>query len=194
MLPLRYLIFSTLTTWLLTGVTAAAAFATFIKEPLHILAWALILALTVGLPTGLVVVAPVVAQLVRGEWVGLRASRMYAADIKVRDKFEGDITIRAETADGLQVDFFSGLTPEQWYKVGQRLATHIRAGNRSFTFAVVGQTERPILVPLMLQSGYIEPVGSGEYAITDKGADWWLSFAALPYPYDHAPQKLKNLL
>jgi len=98
-----------------------------------------------------------------------------------------EVTVRAENKDGTQVDFFRGLKPKQWHDCAVRIAA-----KNDFTYATVGQVERPILEPMMLAAGYIVSVGQGKYELTDAGLAFWKHMAVLPYPWEHAPQKLRN--
>jgi hypothetical protein len=186
-LQLRYLILPTLFTWLLVGITALAILQMWLEMKIAVL-FAGLIALVIGAPVGLFWVTPFIVSLARGEFIGFGHQWTYAEDIKA------PFTVRAETADGNQVDFFHGLTPQQWHDSAMRIAAHIKAGNKSFSFAVVGQTQRPILVPKMLAAEYIVPVGKGEYELTSNGCAWWVSLSNVPYPYDHAPQKLRELV
>lgn len=187
-LELRYIVVPILMGWLFSFMFFLSLFFYVLGtgDLWAVLAWATGLSLVIGGILG-VVLADIVGAMARGEYVPGANSYRFAKDAPQ------EITVRAETSDGMQVDFFRGLTPEQWYRCALRVAAHIQSGNRSFTFAVVGQTERPILVPVMLAAEYIVSVGKGEYELTERGIDWWLSLAALPYPWDHAPQKLRNL-
>ena len=98
------------------------------------------------------------------------------------------VIIRAESKGGNQVDFFHGLTPEQWHKCAISIAAA-----RDFTVATVGQVERPKLIPMMKAAEYIESAGEGKYKLTMSGLCFWQHLARLPYPWEHAPQKLRNL-
>lgn len=103
---------------------------------------------------------------------------------------QGEMTVRAVTENGgfTQVDFFRGLRPDQWRKVAVSVAAA-----RNFTYATVGQVERPKLVPMMLAAEYIIPKGQGEYDLTEKGLCWWISLAQTPYPWKNVPKKIATL-
>lgn len=185
LLPLRYLLIPAIVGWVMVFFSSFLFLMMLIEDLMKVAALASLIAfLGSGLATYFV--TPFLASLARGEFVGFKAEREYRKDIQ--------FTVRAETQNGAQVDFFQGLKPEQWRDCALRISAHVRAGNRSFTYAIVGQTERPILVPIMFAAGYIVPVGNGEWELTEDGARWWLSFAAVPYPYEHVPEKIRRLL
>lgn len=185
-LPLRYLLVPAIIAWIMVFITSALFIRIKTDEIQTVLAWASVFAIIAALLT-VFLVTPFIAKLARGEPLYFfREEREFRKDTQ--------FVVRAETHDKKQVDFFHGLKPKQWRECAIKLEAHIRAGNTSFPYAVVGQTERPILVPIMLAAEYIVPAGTGEYDLTEKGINWWLTFAAIPYPYHHVPDKLRRLV
>lgn len=75
-----------------------------------------------------------------------------------------DYAIQAVSNDLTEGDYFYGINPIKL----QEIAKNILA-NRNFTFATVGQTERPKLVEPFKAAQYIVYVGNGKYDVTPKG-------------------------
>lgn len=182
-LPLRYVLIPSITAWGMVFISASFSLKTSIDDWIEVFAWASVFAM-VGAVLTTFLITPFIAKVARGEPFYLRE---YSQNEKVQ------FVVRAENKEGTQVDFFQGLTPEQWRNVSLRLQAHIRSGNRSFPYAIVGQTERPILVPIMFAAGYIKPCGNGEYNLTELGISWWLSLAREEYPYGGVPEKIRKL-
>jgi len=111
--------------------------------------------------------------------------------LEAKQNVSGELVVRGEIdrAGGyLKVDFFRGLTADQWH----RCAVSISAAE-NFTVRTVGQTEHPVLVPMMLGAEYIERAGQGRYELTDDGLWFWKSLAARPYPWKSVPKSIPTL-
>ena len=151
----------------------------------------------VGLFLGVVWVTPALLQTIDPD------IKMMAYDLRHgiyrQEKQELDenepITIRSVIEGGgiLQSDTFTGLSMKQWRECAVRIVAAFTSGNKKFTYAVVGQTERPKLLPQMLAAVYVVSVGKGEYESTDKGIGFWNNLVTLPYPWNRWPEIIQNL-
>ena len=141
--------------WFLTYLSSISFFTGVLKgrDIWDILAWSGVISFFVGIPLGMVITDFL---------YGYQLNRTVKTH-NYQYPFEVRAVIENKNTGELQSDNFKGLSPDQWTKVAKNVLTA-----RNFTYATVGQTERPILVPMFLASDYIISVGSGKYEPTDK--------------------------
>jgi len=102
-----------------------------------------------------------------------------------------EITVRAihEAPGQTQVDFFHGLTAQEWHET----AVNILAAD-NFTVSTVGQTIRPKLIPMLLAAGYIRAVGQGRYENTRKAMPFWRELIPPPHLWDTQVERIQNIV